>query len=41
MLDRQVMRTKERLVGHRSFLPQELVRREVWTSGLHKRRSYK
>jgi hypothetical protein len=30
MLDSQVLRTKERLVGHRLFLPQEVVRHEIW-----------
>jgi hypothetical protein len=34
MLDRRVIRTKERLAGHRSFLPQEVVQCEVWTRGL-------
>jgi hypothetical protein len=33
MLNKQVLRTKERHVGHWSFLPQEVVRREVWTRG--------
>jgi hypothetical protein len=33
MLDKQVLKTKKRLTGHRSFLPQEVVRHEVWTSG--------
>jgi hypothetical protein len=41
MLDKQVMRTKERHVRHRSFLPQEVVRREVWIGGLHRRHDYK
>jgi len=34
MLDKQVLKTKERLTGHMSFLPQEVVRHEVWTGGL-------
>jgi hypothetical protein len=34
MLDRQILRIKERPTGHKSFLPQEMVKHEVWTSGL-------
>jgi len=34
MLDMQVMRKKERHARHKSFLPQEVVRRDVWTNGL-------
>jgi hypothetical protein len=33
MLDRQVLRTEVKHVGHRSFLPQEVVRHEVWIGG--------
>jgi len=33
MLDRQVLRTKERPEGHMSFLSQEVVWHEVWTWG--------
>ncbi len=29
MLDRRILRTKERFAGHRSFLPQEVVQCEV------------
>jgi hypothetical protein len=41
MLDRQVLRTKERPTGHKSFLPQEVVRREVCTRGLEKMHNYR
>jgi len=41
MLDKRVLRTKERHAGHGSFLPQEVVRREVWTRGLQRRHSYR
>jgi hypothetical protein len=34
MLDRQVLKIEERLGGHMSFLPQEMVRRDIWTKGL-------
>jgi len=33
MFDRRILRIKERLARHMSFLPQEVVRHEVWTSG--------
>ncbi len=36
MLDKWILRAKERPIGHRSFLPQEVVRHEVWTSNLQK-----
>jgi hypothetical protein len=39
MLNRQVLRTKERLVGHMSFLPLFVVWRDIWTWGLHRRQS--
>jgi hypothetical protein len=42
MLDKQVLRTEKRLVGHMSsFLPQEVVRCEVWIGGLQRRHSYR
>ncbi len=34
MLDRRILRTKERLVKHGSFRPQEVVRHEVWIGGI-------
>jgi len=34
MLDRQIMIIEERLVGHKSFLPQKVVWCEVWIRGL-------
>ncbi len=40
MLDKQVPRIEERPIGHRSFLPQEVVWWEVWTWGFHIRHSY-
>ncbi len=40
MLDKQNLRTKERPTWHRSFLPQEVVRHEIWIRGLQKRHSY-
>jgi hypothetical protein len=41
MLDRQMLRTKERIMGHMSFLPQEMVCWDVWTRGFLKRHSSK
>ncbi len=40
MLDRGIMIIEERLAGHRLFLPQEVVRCELWTSGLQRRHGY-
>jgi hypothetical protein len=34
MLDKQVLKTEERSIRHRSFLPQKVVRCEVWTNGV-------
>jgi hypothetical protein len=34
MLDRQVLRIEERHVVHMLFLPQEVVRCEIWIGGL-------
>ncbi len=34
MLDKRVLKIVERPAGHMSFLPQEVVRREVWIGGL-------
>jgi hypothetical protein len=34
MLDKWVLKTKEKLAGHRSFLPQEVVQCEIWIGGL-------
>ncbi len=41
MLDKQVMKTIERPTRHMLFLPQKVVRCEVWTNGLHKRHNFK
>ncbi len=42
MLDKQVLRTEKRPIGHMSsFLPQEVVRCEVWIGGLQRRHSYR
>jgi hypothetical protein len=41
MLDRQILRIEERPIKHKLFLPQELVQREVWIRGLHKRPNYR
>jgi len=41
MLDKRILSTKERHARHSLFLPQEVVRREIWTGGLQKRHSYK
>jgi hypothetical protein len=40
MLDRWVMKTEEILAGHRSFLPQEVVWREIWARGLKRKHNY-
>ncbi len=41
MLDKQVLRAKERPEGHMLFLPQEVVTREIQINGLQKRHNYK
>jgi hypothetical protein len=33
MLHRRVLRTEERPIGHKSFLPQEVVQCEAWIGG--------
>jgi hypothetical protein len=40
MLDRKVLRIEERPIGHKSFLPQEVVWCEVWTGGFQRRHNY-
>ncbi len=34
MLDKQIMIIEEKLVGHKSFLPQKVVWCEIWIRGL-------
>jgi hypothetical protein len=41
MLDRRVLRTKERLVKHRSFRPQEVVWWDIWIGGFQRKHSSK
>jgi hypothetical protein len=41
MLDRWVLGTKEKHVGHILFLPQKVIRHEVWTGGFQRRHNYK
>jgi hypothetical protein len=41
MLDTQVLKIEERHVRHMSFLPQELVRHEVWIGGFQRRHNYR
>ncbi len=41
MLDKWVLKTEERPIGHKSFLPQEGGRCEIWIGGLKKRHSYR
>jgi len=41
MLDRRVLRIEERLARHRSFLPQEVVRWDIWTKGFQRRHKSK
>jgi hypothetical protein len=36
MLDIQVLRIEKWLARHMSFLPQEVVRCEIWTNGLQR-----
>ncbi len=38
MLDRYVVKIEERLVGHMSFLPQEVLQREIWNTTCLQRR---
>jgi hypothetical protein len=40
MSNKQVLRIKKRLTGH-MFLPQEMVRCEVWIGDLQRRHNYK
>jgi len=37
MMDKQVLRTKEKPIRHKLFLPQEMVQREVWIGGSSKK----
>ncbi len=41
MLDEQILKTKKRNLGHMLFLPQEVVKHEVWIGGLQRRHNYK
>jgi hypothetical protein len=41
MVEKQVLKIEETPVGHKLFLPQEVVRCEVWTSGFKKRHNYR
>ncbi len=41
MLDIRVLRIEERHARHVSFLPQEVVRHEVWTIGFQKKHKYR
>ncbi len=41
MLDIQVLRIEERLVGHISFLAQKVVRCEIWIGSFQRRHNYK
>jgi hypothetical protein len=41
MLDKQVLIIEKRLAGHKSFLPQKMVRQDLWTRGLQRRYSSK
>jgi len=41
MLNRQILRIKERLSRCKPFLPQEVVRCEVWIGGLQRRHNYR
>ncbi len=35
MLDKKVLRIEEKLVGHKPFLPREVVQHEIWTKHLY------
>jgi hypothetical protein len=41
MLEKQVLKIEKRPTRHKLFLPQEVVRREIWTSGIQRRHYYK
>jgi len=41
MLDRRILRIEERLARCRSFLPQEVVRCEVWIGRFQRRHNYR
>jgi len=41
MLDKRVLRMEERLTGHMSFLPQEVVQHNIWTRGIQRKHSSK
>jgi len=41
MLDKGVLNIKDKPAGHKLFLPQEVVRCEVWIGGFQKRHNYK
>jgi hypothetical protein len=40
MLDIWVLKTKEKLTRHKSFIPEEVVRCEVWTRALQIKHNY-
>jgi len=33
--------SRKKTIGHKLLLPQEVVRHEVWTSGLYRKHSYR
>jgi hypothetical protein len=41
MMDRRVLKIEKKLTKHKTFLPQEGVRCEVWTRGLQRRHNYR
>jgi heterodisulfide reductase subunit B len=41
MLDRRVLKIEEIFARHVSFLPQEVVRHEIWNRGFQKRHNYR
>jgi hypothetical protein len=40
MLDKQILKTKEKPIRHKLFLPQEVVGHEIWIKGLKKGHIY-
>ncbi len=41
ILDRQILKTEERLAKHMSILPQEVIRWDIWIEGLQRRHNSK
>ncbi len=41
MLDRWILKTKEKIIGHKLFLSQEVVQCEIWIGAFHRKHNYR